>query len=124
MCFAEVEDTPLLVLVCGYHGVEAYNITTEELVWDVIRSIPLNEKPIFARSIDTDNHGRLFVLNEQNKCIHIFSVVGKFITTLLRKGERGVGELRKIRWSESLSGPIVVHGKGRNTKINLIKIQS
>ena len=124
MCCAEVEDTPLLVVACGYRGVEAYNITTEELVWDIMRSIPLNEKPIYARGITGDNCGRLFVIDDQNKCIHVFSVIGKYVTTLLRKGERGIGELGKIRWSESLSGLIVVHGKGRHTKINLIKIQS
>ena len=124
ICCAELEGIPLLVTVSGYRGVTAYNTNTEEEVWSIEGEIPFNEKTLFARGITSDKHDRLFVLDDRNKCIHVFSVKGKYVTTLLRKGEQGIAELREIRWSEGLSGLIVVHGYGRNTQISIIKIQS
>ena len=86
--------------------------------------MPLSEKHLDARGITADKHGRLFVGDEENKCIHIFSIDGKFITTLLREGEQGLGELYHICWSEQLSGLIVAHRKDNKTWISLVKIQS
>ena len=94
MCCAELEGTLLLVAACGYSGLRAYNPSTKYPVWEFLSEIPFNQKDLFARNIATDDHGRLFVLDDKNKCIHVFSVGGKFVTTLLRKGERGLGELR------------------------------
>ena len=124
MCCAELEGNPLLVTVSGYRGVTAYNTRTKEVVWSTERDIPLIQKDMFARGITTDEHGRLFVLDARNKCIHVFSVHGKYVTTMLRKGEQGIAEPRQVRWSEGLSGLIVVHGKDKNTRISFIKIQS
>ena len=123
ICYAELEGIPLLVTVSGYRGVTAYNTNTVKELWSIEGEIPFNEKTLFARGITADEHGRLFVLDDRNKCIHVFSVKGKYVTTLLRKGEQGIAELREIRWSEGLSGLIVVHGYGRNTQISIIKIQ-
>ena len=124
ICCAELKGIPLLVTVKGYIGVTAYNANTEEEVWCIDGQIPFSEYNIFARSITADQHGRLFVLDDRNQCIHVFSVKGRYITTLLRKGEQGIAELRKIRWSEGLSGLIVVHRNDRNTQISIVKIQS
>ena len=124
ICCAELKGSPLLVTVKGYIGVTAYNTNTEEEVWSIRNQIPFSQDNIFARGITADQHGRLFVLDDKNKSIHVFSVNGKYVTTLLRKGEQGIGEMRKIRWSEGLSGLIVVHSNSGNTQISIIKIQS
>ena len=124
MCCAELEGNPILLTVGGYIGVTAYSTSTTDYLWSLRGEIPFSLKDLFAYCITTDENGRLFVLDARNKCIHIFSVYGKYVTTLLRKGEQGIGEPRKIRWSEGLSGLIVVHGKDKYTRISLIKIQS
>ena len=124
MCYAEFDGKSLLVVACSDDGVKAYNMDTKELVWSIIGEMPLSEKPLKALGITADKHGRLFVRDEENKCIHIFSIDGKFVTTLLREGEQGLGELNNICWSKELSGLIVVHRKDDKTWISLVKIQS
>ena len=86
MCCAELEGNPLLVTVGGYIGVTAHNTSTGEFLWSTRGSIPYSQKDMFARGITADEHGRLFVLDARNKCIHVFSVYGKYVTTVLRKG--------------------------------------
>ena len=97
LCSAELEGISLLVTVNGYRGVKAYNASTGAHVWSMEGEIPFSKNDLFARSITADEHGRLFVLDDRNKCIHVFSVKGKYVTTLLRKGEQGIAELREIR---------------------------
>ena len=125
MCCAEFDGKSLLVMACYDDSVNAYNTDTREMVWSIIGAMPHSEKPLDARGITADKHGRLFVRDEGNKCIHIFSIDGKYVTTLLREGEQGLGALYKIHWSEELSGLIVAHRKGDKTWIiSRIKIES
>ena len=124
MCCAEFDGKSLLVMACYDDSVKAYNTDTREMVWSIIGEMPLSEKPLVARAITSDKHGRLFVCDKGNKCIHIFSTDGKYVTTLLREGEQGLGELYHICWSEQLSGLIVVHSKDNKIWISLVKIQS
>ena len=124
MCCAEFDGKSLLVVACSDDGVKAYNLDKKKLVWSIRGKMPLSEKPLEAEGITADKHGRPFVHDEGNKCIHIFSIDGKFVTTLLREGEQGLGALGNICWSEELSGLIVVHRKDDKTWISLVKIQS
>ena len=124
VCCAELEGDPLLVIVVGYRGVTAYNTDTGEEVWSMGGRMASTEKDLFARGITADQHGRLFVFDDRNRCIEVFSVYGKYITTLLKQGEEGIAEPRIIRWSEGLSGLLFVHGRGDNAQISLIRIQS
>ena len=119
MCYAEFDGKSLLVVACSEEGLEAYNMDKKKFVWSIRGEIPLSEKRLKARRITTDKHGRLFVCDKGNKCIHIFSTDGKCVTTLLREGEQGLGELYHICWSEQLSGLIVAHRKDDKTWISL-----
>ena len=122
ICCAEFDGKSLLVMACIDLSVKAFNMDTKEIAWSIRGWIPLSKKHLDARGITADKHNRLFVGDEENKCIHIFSIDGKFVTTLLREGEQGLGELNNICWSEELSGLIVVHRKDDNTWISLIKL--
>ena len=123
VCCADLNDTSLVVVACSISGIEAFNQRTAKSVWCIKGEIPFNEKHLNAFRITADDHGRLFVRDDGNKCIHIFSVDGKYVTTLLREGEQGLGKLGEIRWSEGLPGLLVAHSKDKTTWISLVKIQ-
>ena len=123
MCCAEFEGRSFLFMGCSHNGLETYNTNAGEREWSVQGEIPFSEINLDAKHITTDARGHLFVHDEENKCIHIFSLNGKYVMTLLREGEQNLGELHTICWSQELSGLIVAHRKDNKSWISLIKIQ-
>ena len=123
MCHIEAANKSLLVTANGMGGLTAYNTNTKKLVWSKEGKLPETEDIIDIRAITTDRLGHLFACDENNECIHVFCVDGKYIKTLLREEELGLGQLTHIRWSEGLFGLIIAHCKERTGWISLIKLQ-
>ena len=61
-----------------------------------------------ARGVATDGHGRLFVSDQGNQCIHMFSADGNYNQCLWKAGDI-LGDLSKIQWSENASCFYVTH---------------
>ena len=123
MCCVEQEGTSLLVMACSNSGVEAYNIDSKELVRSIRGKMPFTKDDLDAYYITTDEDGRLFVGDDRNNCIHLFSFDGKYVTTLLLR-ELIKGSLENIWWSKGLSGLIVSHSdEDYDTWISVIKMQ-
>ena len=121
MHYVQLRWKSVIVLACGIGGVRAYSVASKSLEWSVNGTLPEVDKVLDIRKVTADENCHVFVLDCNNKSVHMFSVGGKYITTLLRKGEQGLGELNDIRWSEGLSGLIVLHRKDGHTSISLVK---
>ena len=121
MCHVQLRWKSVIILACGIGGVRAYSTTSKSLEWSINGTLPQVDKVLDVRKITADENGHIFVLDCNNKSVHMFSVGGKYIITLLRKGEQGLGELNDIRWSEGLSGLIVLHRKDGHTSISVVK---
>ena len=121
MCYVQQQRRSLLVLACGIGGVRVYNTSSRRLEWSVNGMLPGMDKVLDVMRITADEDGHVFVLDFNNNCIHMFTVNGKYITTLLREGEEGLGQMKVIRWSEGLSALIVLHQKDAGTWVSLVK---
>ena len=121
MCYVQQQRKSFLVLACGVGGVRVYNTSSKHLEWSVNGMLHGMDKVLHVMSITADEDGHVFVLDLNNKCIHMFTVNGKYITTLLREGEQGLGQKGVVRWSEGLSALIVLHQKDAGTWVSLVK---
>ena len=124
MCCFELESKSFLVTASGTEGVKAYNTRKPDLEWSVVGRLTEMEEVVDAHSITVDRNGHVFVCDAGNHCIHTFTMDGKYISTMIKEGQQGLGELRRIRWSEDLSGLVVTHRKDNDTWISLIKMES
>ena len=75
---------------------------------------------IRPKGVTTDGQGHVFVTDENNKCIQIFSAGGKYVGVLLKEGQQGLGEPRRVRWNDATSSLVVAHKKDRNIFISVI----
>ena len=64
-----------------------YNPESGSLKWSVNGTLPGVDKVLNVEKVTADENGHVFVLDCNNKCVHVFSVGGEYITTILREGE-------------------------------------
>ena len=100
----------------GQNGVFAYNMATGKQEWQFCRKPPGMENSVKARGVATDGHGRLFVCDQGNTCIHMFSADGKY-NQCLWKADDILGDLSKIQWSENTSCFYVTHTYNETVEI-------
>ena len=87
MCFVKEEgkcrgNGLLIVAPWGPQGIHAYNVETNSLQWK-------KEIDGMGRAgVDSDGHGRLFVCDIDNECIHMLSVSdGQYMGCLIKQGD-------------------------------------
>ena len=89
----------------------ALDIDSNTIKWTCNR-LPDKEENFKPYGVATDHHGHLFVCDEGNACIQIFSVKdGKYLGSLIKSREQGLGVPRWIRWSKDAKSLIVSHKK-------------
>ena len=78
----------ILVVPQSLSGIKAYDANSGFLEWD-------KELPGMTRcALIPDGHGHLFVSDQDNKCIHLLSVLdGEYLGCLIKEGEQGLGFL-------------------------------
>ena len=104
----------LLVITTHAGKMMAVDIRSDRCQWQASEYIPNKRYPLRAMGVTADCNGHLFVRDWNNGCIHLYSVDGKFVKTLLEKGDHGIQTIRRIRWCDKNSSLIVVHsGNGR-----------
>ena len=75
--------------------------------------------------VTTDGHGHLFICDMRNECIQVFTVSdGKYQGCLLKKGQKGMGVPRCIRWFHENSSLVVAHKEADKRNISVIRIES
>ena len=108
MCFIkENKRETVICLYSGLSGIYARN-WYKQLLWSVEGAVD-GKTEIRCVSVATDGRGHLFVCDEANECIQLFSTDGLYIGCLVRQGEHGLGEPRLVRWCKKSSSLIVAH---------------
>ena len=128
MCLVTIEGKELLVITCGLPnltegGVQAYNVKTKQLEWRVEGRLPGVTKFLKAKGLTTDDHGHLFVCDDNNRCVQMFNVAdGRYMGTLIKNGEQGLGEPARIRWCSKISSFVIIHLKNDKWWISVYKV--
>ena len=99
----------VVVVACGIKGFKAYDMNTKKLEWSVSGKINSLENALDVSKITSDENRSIFVC--WNSCVLVFSFSGEYVSTLVRKGDQGVGEPMQIVWNKVLSSLIVAHRK-------------
>ena len=110
MCLVTKNEGEVLIcLFDGADGIYARN-WSNQLLWSVEGAMG-GKKEMKCVSVATDGTGHLFVCDEANECIQLFSTDGLYIGCLVRQGEHWLGEPRLVRWCNKSSSLIVAHSK-------------
>ena len=107
--FMKNSNQRLLITTGGFDGVNAHNTGTDKLEWSVKGGLSGVGDEMTAEGVTSDGHGHLFVSDENNKCVHVFSISGDHVGTVLHEGEQGLGRPRLIHWCDSSFSLIVAH---------------
>ena len=99
----------LLITTGGFDGINAHNAETDKLEWSLKGGISGVEDEMTAEGVTSDGRGHLFVCDENNKCVHVFTTSGDHVGAVLREGEQGLGRPRLIHWCDCSSSLIVGH---------------
>ena len=110
VCF--VEENKKEIVICLYSGSGGIYARdwSNKFLWDIEGAIS-GQNAIKCISIATDGRGHLFVCDQANSCIQLFSTDGLYIGCLVRCGEHGIGEPRIVRWCKKSSSLVVAHSK-------------
>ena len=73
--------------------------------------------------VTTDGRGHLFVCDQQNACVQMFSTDGVYMGTVLLTRENGMFEPSLLRWSDRMSALIIVHQNREETWISVVNVQ-
>ena len=69
-------------------------------------------KVLKAQGLTTDDHGHLFVCDDNNKCVQMFHVAdGRYLGAVLSEGEQGLGEPFLVTWCSRMSSLVVINLK-------------
>ena len=105
ICCVEQGTTQLLITASAT-SVSAYDILSGKAVWRVLGRRENMEKSIVPKGVTTDGSRYIFVVDENNSCVHKLSLEGKYIDTLLRKG-RGLYKRTNATWCAQTSTLVV-----------------
>lgn len=106
-----------LVTARGFHGIDAYNVTSSKLEWSVIGKIPGMKKGLCAWALTTDNVGTLLVADKGNKCIHMYSTEGMYLRFISRST---LGVLWAIHWWSSEGTLLCAHKKDDTFYVSMV----
>ena len=125
MCLAHTKEKKLLLGSFGKtpERLKAIDFDSGTVEWTYENNSPGREKNFKPYGVATDQHGLLFVCDQGNACIQIFSVKdGKYLGPLITRGEPGLGEPKWIRWSKDTKSLIVSHKKDHG-EVNISALQ-
>ena len=128
ICFAQYAAEPLVVVTCGVPeafpgGIFGYNAKTKKVKWQVEGELAGMTESLNAQGITTDGQGHLFVSDDNNRCIQMFDLDGKYLGAVLEEGDYDLSDPLALTWCRGLSSLVVVHG-GAPVFISVIKVQT
>ena len=125
MCCLKGNHPPILLAVTTSNGkLLGFNAETTEFMWRADEILPDYSSPMRALGVTTDGQEHLFVRDMNAKCIHLFSPDGKFIRTVVKKGECDILSIRRIRWSKKTGSLVIVHSSEKRKQyfISILKV--
>ena len=113
MCTAKLENETLLIIISldANEHMHAYNSTTGQLKWSAQKKIPSGT--FNSSGVTADGNGRIFVVDDTNKCIQMFSASdGQYLGCFMNKGDQGLRDVIRLRWCVSTSSLVAAHKNG------------
>ena len=86
--------------------------------------LPGMEHKINIRAVTTDGQGHLFVCDDYNDCLQMFSTDGRYLGAVLTQGAQGFGRPLRARWSGDTDSLVVAHVKDENCHISVISVNA
>ena len=117
-CCVQHHFQQLVITARGFHGVDAYDLTSSRLEWSVIGRLPGMTKGICAWAVTTDTYGQIFVSDKGNTCVQVVATDGLHLRTI-RKPE--LGQLLGLRWVSRTGYLICSHKKDEMFHISVIR---
>ena len=109
ICCTEYENGKLLVIVDKNEMIHVYSTATGKLKWTIKEKPIREEKKFKPHGVAADGRGHLFVSDEVNKCIQMFSVSdGQHLGRFGLEVEQSIG---RIDWRDSTSSLLVAYNK-------------
>ena len=112
MCSATNETERLLII--AYKWVKAYNIGKQKCSWTISGHLPLMKLPLYAWSVCTDDAGHVFVVDANNNNVHKLTTHGAYVSTVLKKGDLGIGKPLKVSWLKDDKTLVLLHETTEN----------
>ena len=120
ICCTEYKNEKILVVADKDEMIHVYNTASGELKWTV-KEKQYHEKKFKPGGVVADWRGHLFVIDEVNKCIQMFSMSdGQHLGHFGREEEQSIG---RIDWRDSTSSLLVVYKKDNEYCISDICLQ-
>ena len=105
------------------HKIQAVNIQSDKIEWSFEESIPGMKEKLQPRGVTADDQEHLFVCDEANACIQLFSVSnGSYSGTLLKIGRKGLGIPRGIACCKTSKWLAVGYTKLRSVRVCFVKL--
>ena len=124
ICCIQNETKQLLITALGYKGVSAYNTSKEGLEWEVKGKVPCMKRILNAARVATNGRDQVFVCDDYNDCIQMFTVDGHYMGTVSVNNDTFLGTPSRIDWCKNTSSLAVVHLKESQVGISKIKIDA
>ena len=118
------DGSEILVFIAGDRdGVFAYCLKSGALMWHA-KDVPGrdNTDDLYATDVATDGRSKIFVCDDGNGCVHVFSPDGAYAGDLIRRGERGLGSPFNISWSDKNKSLLVAHKKDGLVHVSSLKV--
>ena len=115
MCVARLGDKEVLLGTFGKQPsktIEAVCLQSNGILWSFEGKVPddAQQYGVQPYGIATDERGHLFVCDQVNASIQMFSVAdGRFLGSFPKEGEQGLGKPKWIRCNKINNTLIVVH---------------
>lgn len=122
-CIIQNDDEKFLAIVTFSGRLASFDLVSGKCQWEASEMIPDCEKTMRALGITTDGNGHMFVRDSRNRCIHLFSFNGKFVQTLLKTTDIGVGSIKRVRWDANTSSLVVAYQEKEQHYVTIVKIQ-
>ena len=121
-CMKDGSET-LVFIAADQDGVFAYCLQSGALKW-LAKDVPFrdNTNHLYATDVATDGRDKIFVCDDGNGCIHVFSPDGAYVGDLIRRGEQGLGSPFKISWSDKNKSLLVAHKKDGLVHLSSVKV--
>ena len=97
----------LLIVTRSLDGIYAYNVEKDVLEWKVEGCVEGLEKKMGLESVVTDGCGRIFVGDQANSCIQMFSADGVHLGFILKEENQVMVQTPRISWCNSVSSLLV-----------------
>ena len=110
-----------LLVVAGCTFIDAHNLNSSEVAW-TNEDVTGMEKEFRPRSLSTDGHGHLYVVDLDNDCVHMFSLDDGSHMGVVLSEEEGLSYFDEISWYDENASLAVLCRKNGKACIAFCKI--